>query len=87
MKKNKKNKRYSTYIDYLESCPDKKEYYTHFTNQKEADEFGEKLRQNLCKEIGCGYYELDNFVEVRISQMAVRIYFVKSLKEETFSLV
>jgi len=86
-KQKNKPKRFKTYLEYLESCPGKKEYYTHFSNQKEADEFGEGLRQNLCKELECGYYELDTFVEVRISQLAVRCYFVKYSKEESLSLV
>lgn len=61
-----------TYLEYLTSCDEQREIYT-FDSQEEADSFGEGLRNNLCDELDCGYYELDEFVEVKISRLTVRI--------------
>ncbi len=61
-----------TYMEYLATCKGQREVY-FFDSQEQADTFGEKLRKNLCKELGCGYYELDEFLEVKISRLTVRI--------------
>lgn len=74
----------SNYIDYLKTCEDKREIHS-FETQEEADIFGEKLRNNLCEEFDCGYYELDYFVDVKISRRTVRIEAITAKVCETIS--
>lgn len=62
-----------SYLEYLETCKDNKEIY-RFDTQEDATYFGKKLKENLCKELECGEFELSEFIEVKISSKTVRIY-------------
>lgn len=69
-----------TYLEYLATCEGQREVYA-FDSQEKADKFGEGLRNNLCDELDCGYYELDEFIEVKISRLTVRIKATADINE------
>jgi hypothetical protein len=61
-----------SYLDYLFTCPNNKEVYT-FATQDDADNFGQSLRQILKDELQCDYFDIGEFIDIKISNLTVRI--------------
>lgn len=73
------------YLEYLATCKGGKEIYS-FDYQKDADIFGNNLRDIIAKEEGTCRWELDDLVNIQIGYLTVRIELRISVKEYNESL-